>query len=414
MVSTEALIILALRPKAVEVAVDHLQPKVVWVVTSQENLMSIATKCSELAHKLNTDFNPYPLDEAMEIGEAFQRFDRILSQLENRGYEHKDILLDATGGTTPLRVGAVLAAMMRGVEVVHQRVKHYSGGRWDDYEPQDIELLPMGNPLEDTGLLREGQAVELFNRRDYVAATLVFEDLLQKIIGIERTHYYSGLLLLARGYGAWDAADYSTALEQLRDARKELSVNFIDPSLSDRAAALVNRITTNLSFLAKVRGKRRGGLCREKVVDMVENARRRIVDQKRHDDGVARLYRSVEMWHQWRLMDIYSISTYRVNWERVDKAVQKQFLEEVQTKDLPESLGLMRARLLDHLLEEKIPEDDAVLQKLVSARNASILAHGMDPVGQRTAEHFLEYLDTLVVVPDDLRAGAEHANLLAL
>lgn len=89
-------------------------------------------------------------------------------------------------------------------------------------------------------------------------------------------------------------------------------------------------------------------------------------------------------------------------------------MEEVQTKDLPESLGLMRARLLDHLLNEKIPEDDAVLQNLVSARNASILAHGMDPVSQRTAEHFLKYLDTLVVVPDDLRAGAEHASLLAL
>ncbi len=30
----------------------------------------------------------------------------------------------------------------------------------------------MGNPLEDTGLLREGQAVELFDMRDYSAAAL--------------------------------------------------------------------------------------------------------------------------------------------------------------------------------------------------------------------------------------------------
>ena len=39
----------------------------------------------------------------------------------------------------------------------------------------------MDNPLESTGLLREGQAVELFNRRDYAAAALVFEDVANKV-----------------------------------------------------------------------------------------------------------------------------------------------------------------------------------------------------------------------------------------
>jgi len=41
----------------------------------------------------------------------------------------------------------------------------------------------------------------------------------------------------------------------------------------------------------------RGRLSLENVVDMLENARRRIADQGRYDDGVARLYRCVEMWH---------------------------------------------------------------------------------------------------------------------
>ena len=46
-----------------------------------------------------------PLDEAMEIGEAFKRFDRVLAQFQRMGYGNRDILLDATGTTTPLRVG---------------------------------------------------------------------------------------------------------------------------------------------------------------------------------------------------------------------------------------------------------------------------------------------------------------------
>jgi hypothetical protein len=57
---------------------------------------------------------------------------------------------------------------------------------------------------------------------------------------------------------------------------------------------------------------------------------------------------------------------------------------------------------------------DTTFQKLLSARNSSILAHGVDPVGQKTAEKFLQYIDTLVAVPKELRSGARHAGLLAL
>jgi hypothetical protein len=87
----------------------------------------------------------------------------------------------------------------------------------------------------------------------------------------------------------------------------------------------------------------------------------------------------------------------------------------VQTKELPEGLGLRHARILDHLLSGKdLEEDDAAFQKLLSARNSSILAHGVDSIGRRTAEKFLQYLDTLVTVPEELRSGARHAELLAL
>ena len=82
---------------------------------------------------------------------------------------------------------------------------------------------------------------------------------------------------------------------------------------------------------------------------------------------------------------------------------------------MPEGLGLRHARTLDHLLSGKDPEEeDAAFQKLLSACNSSILAHGVDPIGQRTAEKFLQYLDTLATVPEELRSGARDAELLAL
>ena len=51
------------------------------------------------------------------------RFDGVLTQFQRMGYGNSDILIDATGGATPLRVGAALAAMMRNVKIVHQRVR---------------------------------------------------------------------------------------------------------------------------------------------------------------------------------------------------------------------------------------------------------------------------------------------------
>ncbi len=255
--TAKALILRASRPVTVEVAVEKLSPQVIGVIISQEILAPVTTKCLELSKKHEVKFRYRLVDSPMEIGHAFERFEHLLSELEGMGYGHRDVLLDATGGTTPMRLGAALGAVRHGVGMVHQRVPlRYVGEQWERDESKEIEVFPMGNPLEATGLLREGQAVELFNRRDYLAAALVFEDVVQKVSGVERLHYYRGLLSLAKGYGAWDVADYDTALERLREALNELKVDFADPVLASRSAALVGRIQAHLPFLGKVRGNK--------------------------------------------------------------------------------------------------------------------------------------------------------------
>ncbi len=157
----------------------------------------------------------------------------------------------------------------------------------------------------------------------------------------------------------------------------------------------------------------RGKLSVENVVDMLENARRRIADQGRYDDGVARLYRVVEMWHQWRLLKNYSISTKKVDWEQVNKGARARFLEVTTLTQLPTTLDLARARTLDHALSGKVGEKDNLLQDLLQQRNSSILAHGLQPVGERSAKRFLEYVDAMVDEPES-RAAAEHARLREL
>lgn len=310
-----------------------------------------------------------------------------------------------------MRFGAALAAMTRGIRMVHQRVpQDYVDGQWvvDASKPREIVL--MDNPLESTGLLREGQAIQLFNRRDYGAAALVFEDVAKKVAGVERGHYYRGLLTLSEGYGAWDVADYRTALEKLKLAREELGVGFAEAAIAERAGELLECIRANLAFLGNAQGNKPSI---EKVVDMVENARRRILDQRRYDDGTARLYRAVEMWHQWRLMKRHSISTKGVRWQEIPEDSRTKFLKASRLTNLPEDLDLTRARTLDRVLRGDTAEEDNVFRDLLQQRNNSILAHGLKPVGESPARRFLEYVDEMVNRPE-VRALAEHPRLREL
>ena len=59
-----------------------------------------------------------------------------------------------------------------------------------------------------------------------------------------------------------------------------------------------------------------------------------------------------------------------------------------------------------------------MLRDLLQKRNHSILAHGLEPIGEKAARRFLEYVDGLVEAPEvgipEARAGAEHATLRGL
>jgi hypothetical protein len=118
------------------------------------------------------------------------------------------------------------------------------------------------------------------------------------------------------------------------------------------------------------------------------------------------------MWHQWRLGE-RSISTEKVDWEKVDGDVRERFLQETRLNEPPRVLALHHARLLDHIMNGEEIEDEAVLKDLLQKRNHSILAHGLEPIEKKSTVCFLEYVDALVEAPEAW-VGAEHARLRGL
>ncbi len=141
--SSKALILLASRPETVEIAVRRMRPETLGVIVSQEILEAVTLKCSELRAE-GVEFRYRRVDSPMEIGDAFAKFELMLSELEELGYGRKEVLLEATGGTTPMRLGCALAAMTRGISIAHQRVpQRYVNGRWERNESREVEVLPL-------------------------------------------------------------------------------------------------------------------------------------------------------------------------------------------------------------------------------------------------------------------------------
>jgi CRISPR-associated protein (Cas_Cas02710) len=70
----------------------------------------------------------------------------------------------------------------------------------------------------------------------------------------------------------------------------------------------------------------------------------------------------------------------------------------------------MRARTLDLILCRENTEESNVLKDLLQKRNSSILAHGLQPIGETSARRYLEYVGSMVDEPET-GAIAEHVRL---
>ena len=70
----------------------------------------------------------------------------------------------------------------------------------------------------------------------------------------------------------------------------------------------------------------------------------------------------------------------------------------------------MRARTLGRILDGEELEENKVFRDLLQKRNRSILAHGLEPIGESSAKRFLEYVHTMVDEPE-VQIAAEHLRL---
>ena len=276
-------------------------------------------------------------------------------------FEHATIFADYTGGTKSMTAGLVAAAL----DDNECTLTMVTGVRKDLKKVVDRTSLVRSVQIADLQLLRRVKiAEELLARYDYGAAREVIEEASKLCRHDESFQQLAEFATLCRGFDAWDRFDHQTAKACLVGLSR-------------------GRCGKQKAFLDVMLEKRGHGF--EMVEDILLNASRRAA-QHRYDDAAGRLYRATEMTAQIWLGEKYGIETGNVDLTKVPENTRPSLEEDSDDKGRIR-IGLIKAwdliaEMPDDSVGKKFRTFRPELLKFLSVRNESLLAHGIQPVGE--------------------------------
>jgi CRISPR-associated protein (TIGR02710 family) len=333
---------------------------------------------------------PDPQDLSATYRAVAAELPRVLAEW---GVDWGDVAVDLTGGTKVMVAALVLATIHRATRYV------YVGGDERDREGAGVVIagrerpIQSMNPWEELGNERLRRIGWAFNRLQFAAAAALADDTAARVAQ-DRRAYFGALARMIEGFAAWDRFDYQEARPKIERSLDTLALEWGHRGLAE----LTEKVRRCLVVVTDLAQAARPEAPTERLLrDLLSNAHRR-GQERRYDDAVARLYRFIEGVAQCALWEEYGIRTSKVPveefpegepWERLRSQARADRQPHVE-------IGLLRAY---ELLERRGHALGALVSRLqrrgdfaglLAARNQSLLAHGVVPVGRRTWESLFD------------------------
>ena len=334
------------------------------------------------------------LKDENDVEEVRFEGQKIIDSLIKKKYEPTDIIIDYTSGTKAMSAGIVLTALDKRVgSLVYISGKRDKNGRVISGTEKVISSEP--NRTYADRLFKE--AIDLFNLCQFDSCLEVLIKSKDLIAEPEFQNKIRLLESLASVYSAWDKFDLKEAFSKMDElSDKELLAKW----------GIKARVEANKQFLYQ---EKNNIFCEERVVDLLENARRRGDSEKKYDDAVARLYRLIEYIAQFKIAQkgLYlqdkngNFDTENLAIDKLPTNLKEKYLKFKDPKNKVK-LGLYQDYDLLFDLEDdwgrlfKEEYDKGSLKKLLSLRNNSILAHGFNPVSEKTYKEMLVEVEKIV------------------
>ncbi|MCX7795875.1 MAG: TIGR02710 family CRISPR-associated CARF protein [bacterium] len=328
------------------------------------------------------NFDKIILEDENDIESIKQKCDEEIGKLK----KEKDIyiIVDYTSGTKAMSAGIILSAIENDVDnISYIAGKRDEGGRVIPGTERVISFYP--TQIYSKKLYLEG--IKYFNNLMFESAKNTFKTAIKLYEGNDIGKKAKLLIKLCDAYLNWDLFSHKEALKILNEVSKE-EISLLS------SWGIKSRVEKHKELLYKLANEQ---FSIEKMLDLLKNAERRFIEGK-YDDCVARLYRLIEYIIQFRIAEknlyvkkdnIYDTSEINLN----------NIPEDLRSK-YGRPLGLeASAKLLKELRDDLGSEicNNEELKKILSARNYSILAHGLNPIGKETSEAFLNLIKSLIL-----------------
>ncbi len=343
--------------EALTLCIQTHNPTKTFFIVSRESSETLQLILPKITSEHETIEVSEPDDVRRIYDELRPKFSEICHQFER-------VTVDYTSGTKSMT--AALAILGVFFEVT---LSNISGSRKNGIVVKGTEVMRTVRPIAMVCEKRITEATKFFNECRFNTTLFIInsiremtadETILENIVTLHKA---------ALAYSAWDKFDHNTAFENLKPLK----------------AAEFN---LNKRFLGELLTRN------EKepywIADLINNAKRRGDIEHKFDDAVARLYRTVELIAQYRLRKEHKLEPSSLDVGRVPSDLRERWgIMKVNEKI---KLGLER----DYELLTAFGDDvgkrfiaDKEFRGLLSKRNNSILAHGLEPLDKEVYERLL-------------------------
>ncbi|MBA4395771.1 MAG: TIGR02710 family CRISPR-associated protein [Syntrophus sp. (in: bacteria)] len=338
------------------------------------------------------DFRPaasYEItDDPNIMYECYKKARSCVDRTKKMGVAPQNVIVDYTGGTKVMTAALILATIGQPFQFNYvggeQRNKNGLGIVMDGHEKMFAEMNPWSVFAEE----ERRQIVTLFNRRRFSAVMQIIDDCSTRELPLEIVSYFAFVRPFAEGFLFWEQFQHDTALRKITSGMEKLAtclkVNrdhdletfghraeqcrlFLDRLLSD---------TDNMKTLHPAL-----------VDDLLNNARRRMAD-KRYDDAAARIYRALELYGQICFQEVAGCATDTVKPDMIPEKIREEYIRKYldakkNVLKLPMTATFEYLKVKGHPAGIRFFEKQKEIKSIQSNRNASILAHGIQPVSEK-------------------------------
>jgi CRISPR-associated protein (TIGR02710 family) len=372
-------------PAPVVVALREVAPSFVCFLASHQSI----EKIPEIKREAGVDCTDEKVivDDHEDLLGCYRKAVECLRRTQARGFSTRESVVDYTGGTKAMTAALAMAAASHGVAFSYVGGERDSGGLGVVRSGSERRRVEM-DPLRLFAVEEKRRIALYFNSHQYSAAATALRELLPTQPQPEHA-ILEALLEITEAYTAWDRFDHRTAFQLLPPARTRLDERARIASVTEYAS-LLSTVKKNVAVLGQLRGKTKEfeQAHPDLAADLVANAERRIKEGK-YDDAVARLYRAIELLGQCSLQERLGVEAGAVPIAMLPAALREEFARRYADDRGLAKLGLMAVyRVLGELGEGagiRFANLFTEFQKIMEARNQSILAHGTRPVKESTA-----------------------------